>query len=686
MYCGKCGAQIADNARFCTKCGAPLEDMTVAPEISKPEKVKKEKTAKVKKEKPIQDVQKAESVAMAQDKANGSAKKILKTLGIVCLIGLIIGLLTIGGYIAYTVFFDKSDQNEYEELYRKAQKAAQEGEYEDAIRCYKRLIKINPDEPELYLEIANAYGEMEEYDKAIDILTEGYKNTEDDDILDLLEDFLEEEGKTLEDIGLAADGSSGKKDDTSKENKSADADEGVIPDSEKKEISIDVRQVDNSNFPAVSVYASIKDGNGEPVEGIKETDFNITEIDKTGVSFDTSVDKLYKVLDKDDISVNLVLDASGSMDGTKLTQTKSAAKSFIDYMDLEGGDRAEIITFDDYVYLLQEFTDDNSALNKAIDDINVGNSTALYDAIYSGVYQTYSEDGAKCVIAFTDGEENASSYTFDDVVEIAQNSGIPVYIIGIGDYSYDASKLSDLAVQCSGKYYSANDSDLEKVLEEIYIEIYKEQQNWYVLNYTSKNEEDLEEFRNIVIDTTGTSQFKGHTEKSYVPESDVSGAFSKDYMNKDYILEFSSNEEVTESDLEDLSLAELRIARNEIYARHGRQFKDPLLNQWFYSKDWYLGLQKKYSPDYFDSHSPDKLNDLELKNANFILEYEKNVMNNRDIYPYAATQLLSDYDLALSKPVLKNALSQMENYSETPTLKENKRLIQEVIDKPDVSY
>ena len=197
----------------------------------------------------------------------------------------------------------------------------------------------------MYLEIANAYGEMEEYDKAIDILTEGYKNTEDDDILDLLEDFLEEEGKTLEDIGLAADGSLGKKDDTSKENKSADADEEVIPDSEKKEISIDVRQVDNSNFPAVSVYASIKDGNGEPVEGIKETDFNITEIDKNGVSFDTSVDKLYKVLDKDDISVNLVLDASGSMDGTKLTQTKNAAKSFIDYMDLEGGDRAEIITY-----------------------------------------------------------------------------------------------------------------------------------------------------------------------------------------------------------------------------------------------------------------------------------------------------------------------------------------------------
>nr|MCR4597014.1 YARHG domain-containing protein [Lachnospiraceae bacterium] len=149
---------------------------------------------------------------------------------------------------------------------------------------------------------------------------------------------------------------------------------------------------------------------------------------------------------------------------------------------------------------------------------------------------------------------------------------------------------------------------------------------------------------------------------------------------------FSSDRAVTNSDLTNLSLAELRIARNEIYARHGRQFKDPLLNQWFYSRNWYLSIPEKYSPDDFDKTNPNPLSSLELNNANFILSYEKDVMNSDEIYPHATTELLSGYDLALSKPVLKTALAQMNKYSSTPTLEENKRLVQEAINNPDVSY
>jgi hypothetical protein len=143
---------------------------------------------------------------------------------------------------------------------------------------------------------------------------------------------------------------------------------------------------------------------------------------------------------------------------------------------------------------------------------------------------------------------------------------------------------------------------------------------------------------------------------------------------------------VTEADLSGMSLAELRIARNEIFARHGRQFKDSTLNQWFYSKTWYLNLGTKYAPDTFDSLSPSPLTKLELDNANFIKDYEQNIMDNQDIYPDAAYTLLSEYDLALSKAVLKTALAQMQTYTSTPTLEENKRLVQEAINKEDVRY
>lgn len=143
---------------------------------------------------------------------------------------------------------------------------------------------------------------------------------------------------------------------------------------------------------------------------------------------------------------------------------------------------------------------------------------------------------------------------------------------------------------------------------------------------------------------------------------------------------------ITEADLSGMSLAQLRIARNEIFARHGRQFKDTMLNQWFYSKTWYLNIPLKYAPDDFDAIRPSPLSKLESDNANFIKAYEQNIMATQDIYPNAANTLLSDYDLALSKPVLKAALAQMQTYSYTDILGENMRLVSEAIAKEDVQY
>ena len=70
----------------------------------------------------------------------------------------------------------------------------------------------------------------------------------------------------------------------------------------------------------------------------------------------------------------------------------------------------------------------------------------------------------------------------------------------------------------------------------------------------------------------------------------------------------------------------------------------------------------------------------------FISNYEKFTMDNSDIYPDASDTMLSDYDLTLSKAVLKNAMAQMQTYRDTDILRENKRLVQEVIDQEDVEY
>ena len=85
----------------------------------------------------------------------------------------------------------------------------------------------------------------------------------------------------------------------------------------------------------------------------------------------------------------------------------------------------------------------------------------------------------------------------------------------------------------------------------------------------------------------------------------------------DYILYYSDSRYITENDLHGLSKEELSYARNEIYARHGRRFKDEALQQYFDSKDWYEGT---IAPEDF---SESMLNDYEIENAGVILEYEK---------------------------------------------------------------
>ena len=85
----------------------------------------------------------------------------------------------------------------------------------------------------------------------------------------------------------------------------------------------------------------------------------------------------------------------------------------------------------------------------------------------------------------------------------------------------------------------------------------------------------------------------------------------------DYVLPDSDKALLTNADLDGLTQEELRIARNEIYARHGRTFNDPQLQAYFNACDWYEGT---ISPSDFQDSS---LSDLERANRALIVAYEE---------------------------------------------------------------
>lgn len=84
-----------------------------------------------------------------------------------------------------------------------------------------------------------------------------------------------------------------------------------------------------------------------------------------------------------------------------------------------------------------------------------------------------------------------------------------------------------------------------------------------------------------------------------------------------YVLPDSDSTYLTKSDLYGLTQEDCRLARNELYARHGRKFDDEGLQEYFNSKDWYQGYIEP--SDFNDS----VLNDYEIANRDLIVQFEE---------------------------------------------------------------
>lgn len=90
------------------------------------------------------------------------------------------------------------------------------------------------------------------------------------------------------------------------------------------------------------------------------------------------------------------------------------------------------------------------------------------------------------------------------------------------------------------------------------------------------------------------------------------------YAGKDYILAKSGIQLLTNDDIKGMSKHDLALARNEIYARHGRKFQTEEYNTYFSGKSWY-----QINPNYNYSDDDSNLNSIEVKNIQFILSAER---------------------------------------------------------------
>ncbi|ABR47928.1 von Willebrand factor, type A [Alkaliphilus metalliredigens QYMF] len=292
----------------------------------------------------------------------------------------------------------------------------------------------------------------------------------------------------------------------------------VTPESfiAKEAIDLKINQLDTSQFPKISLYFSALNAQGIPILNLTRDSFEIYEeriinSDTKPVKSDTFLANLQQV----PLSVSLILDNSGSMSGNPMTQAKSAAKQFLNYVDFSNGDQVEIIEFNSDVYIRIPYGSDIKSLNTAIDTMESNSQTALYDALYTGLVRAYSQSGPKCILAFTDGEENASIRSVSEVTELSRATSIPIFIIGVGSL-IDEESLKEIAEQTGGEYFY---SPTAVELEQIYKTVYDQQKEQYVLTYESQNINSLKDWHYAMLRVIDES-YAGELSKEYIPAHD----------------------------------------------------------------------------------------------------------------------------------------------------------------------
>lgn len=170
----------------------------------------------------------------------------------------------------------------------------------------------------------------------------------------------------------------------------------------------------------VTVPVIVTSINGLYITDLNQDEFKLTE---DGVSHEIAF--FGKVAAP--FHVILMLDTSASTQD-KLRQIQAAAFTFV--QQLQPADRVKIISFDDQIRDLNEFTSNRETLRTAINSTRPGQGTKVYDAFELALNTIRRIQGRKAIVIFTDGMDwHSDAATFDGTLRNLDEEGVIVYPI-----------------------------------------------------------------------------------------------------------------------------------------------------------------------------------------------------------------------------------------------------------------
>lgn len=189
------------------------------------------------------------------------------------------------------------------------------------------------------------------------------------------------------------------------------------PSPESTPIEADTLKIDTN---LVTIPVIVTDRTGHYLPDVQRDELNIFEDGvQQNIAYFQKVSAPFHVV--------LMLDTSASTE-EKLRQIQAAAMAFVE--QLQPADRVKIISFDDQVRELNEFTSDRPLLRSAISKTHSGQGTKLYDAFGVALDSIRRIPGRKAIVLFTDGVDMYSDLaTYDGTLHGLDEEGVIVYPI-----------------------------------------------------------------------------------------------------------------------------------------------------------------------------------------------------------------------------------------------------------------
>jgi Ca-activated chloride channel family protein len=238
----------------------------------------------------------------------------------------------------------------------------------------------------------------------------------------------------------------------------------------------------------VSVTAVVHDKGGRFVRGLGPRDIEVFE---DGARQDVSYFREVSgpAAEKIPLSVVLVLDSSGSM-RNNMHFLQEAAITFVNR--LQDVDKALVVDFNEGVRGSADFTGDTDRLEQFVEALQAWGGTALYDAMHYGLNRIKDQPGRKAMIVFSDGADNRSSISEQELLDYARSVEATVYCVGIRGESGLLARsprgfMRKIAKETGGDYFFPDRvGDLIKVFAGISDELH----NHYLLAYAPKRAAD----------------------------------------------------------------------------------------------------------------------------------------------------------------------------------------------------